>query len=86
MFNQKSIKSTGLFFFLYYTVCISNKSIFQIEVNIEQIIYQSNTLQFFKMLESHNSDIIDTFLGGTKSDMNDSLQLKQLLQLLTVQG
>lgn len=81
MFNQKSIKSTGLFFFLYYTVCISNKSIFQ--VNIEQIIYQSNTLQFFKMLESHNSDIIDTFLGGTKSDMNDSLQLKQLLQLLS---
>lgn len=44
MFNQKSIKSTGLFFFLYYTVCISNKSIFQIEVNIKQIIYQSNTL------------------------------------------
>lgn len=84
MFNQKSIKSTDLFFFLYYTVCISNKSIFQIEVNIEQIIYQSNTLQFFKMLESHNSDIIDTFLGGTKSDMNDSLQLKQLLQLLSV--
>lgn len=84
MFNQKSIKSTGLFFFLYYTVCISNKSIFQIEVNIEQIIYQSNTLQFFKMLESHNSDIIDTFLGGTKSDMNDSLQLKHLLQLLSV--
>lgn len=82
MFNQKSIKSTGLFFFLYYTVCISNKSIFQ--VNIEQIIYQSNTLQFFKMLESHNSDIIDTFLGGTKSDMNDSLQLKHLLQLLSV--
>lgn len=82
MFNQKSIKSTGLFFFLYYTVCISNKSIFQ--VNIEQIIYQSNTLHFFKMLESHNSDIIDTFLGGTKSDMNDSLQLKQLLQLLSV--
>lgn len=36
------------------------------------------------MLESHNSDIIDTFLGGTKSDMNDSLQLKQLLQLLSV--
>lgn len=84
MFNQKPIKSTGSFFFLYYTVCISNKSIFQIEVNIEQIIYQSNTLQFFKMLESHNSDIIDTFLGGTKSDMNDSLQLKQLLQLLSV--
>lgn len=84
MFNQKPIKSTGLFFLLYYTVCISNKSIFQIEVNIEQIIYQSNTLQFFKMLESHNSDIIDTFLGGTKSDMNDSLQLKHLLQLLSV--
>lgn len=82
MFNQKPIKSTGLFFFLYYTVCISNKSIFQ--VNIEQIIYQSNTVQFFKMLESHNSDIIDTFLGGTKSDMNDSLQLKHLLQLLSV--